>query len=207
MNSFFSKKWLIIFLAGSVLMVVVFLILIVSRRFQTSSVSEIEQTGETRIEIPLTNTIIGKTTGAEIEVREDVLDVVEVDGGSLYKLQSGRPTQPHEVLVKDGVVAREVTVVSVKSTELYEYPRITDYLRAYGNPEGVLSGSVRRGPFVETYLYPSRGVAIIGNPHTNEVLEFERFLPMTMEEYMEVYGEGFVTLDDYQSESHQHETL
>lgn len=70
----------------------------------------------------------------------------------------------------------------------YTHPTISSYESRFGKPELVVKGSKTYGEFAKTYIYSQKGFALIGNPFTDEVYEIQQFKPMTVEEYMVLWG-------------------
>ncbi len=134
---------------------------------------------------PLQKTIIGKTSDAEL--KRTLTGEATGSGEMLYKIPTSIPLTQDQIITKDGVVVFEKINLPVnKSTP--GYAKVSDFNAKFGEPEGKLQGSVSYGPFVNTYLYPSKGFAFVGNAYTDEVYELQTFTPMTVEMYKQLYG-------------------
>lgn len=153
----------------------------------------------TVVDAPAPSSNIGKTTSEELRARPGLLSETQTsENGSEFAFDSGLYLHPDVVETTDGVVSYEaVTIVPVEGVQI---PRMVDYLAKYGNPGLIVEGSKRYGPFFRTYIYPNLGFAFVGNPATDEIYEFEYFVPMTSEEYSQVYGEAIKTVEDFEHE-------
>lgn len=137
---------------------------------------------------PLPKTTPRPREGAETEV-EDIpgLQNKETlpDGTIKYIFTSHIPERPNIILAKgehDVLFQRSITLES-------HQVRISHYTDAYGQAKWIFKGSSFYGPSAQTYIYPERGFAFIGNPTTGEVLEQHVFQPLKVEEYVSRYGE------------------
>lgn len=102
-----------------------------------------------------------------------------------YIYSSPNPNRPNILITRNGqtiVFQRTLTSPGLSI-------KITDYIESYGVAKWIFKGSVFYGPSVQTYIYPERGFAFIGNPTTGEVLEQHVFQPLKVEEYVSRYGE------------------
>ncbi len=154
----------------------------------------------TVVDAPAPSSNIGKTTIEELRARPGLLEEKQLsENSSEFSFDSGLFMYPDVIETTDGIVSYEaVTIVPVEGTVI---PRMVDYLAKYGDPGLIVEGSKRQGPFLRTYVYPSLGFAFVGNPATDEIFEFEYFVPMTSSEYTSAYGEGFQTVEQVEPES------
>jgi len=160
--------------------------------------SPIDKDGVERISPPESN--IGKTTVEELRDRQGLISEEQIGENAIkFEFESGIYLHPDTVIAEEGVAVYESVSVNVDEFNEANYPKIIDFLGRYGDPGLIIQGSARYGPFVRTYVYPDLGFSLIGNPATDEILEFEYFTPMQSQEYTDKYGEGI-----RQIESHQH---
>lgn len=144
------------------------------------------------VDAPAPSSNIGKTTAEELRARPGLISEVKTsENGSEFSFDSGLYLHPDVVETTDNVVSYEA--VTIVPNEGATTPHMVDYLAKYGDPELIVEGSKRYGPFFRTYVYPSLGFAFVGNPATDEIYEFEYFAPMTTEQYSTTYGESFKT--------------
>lgn len=78
------------------------------------------------------------------------------------------------------------TAASVASAAASTFEPLTATL---GQPEKTAPGSKFYGYHMNTYIYASKGIVFIGNPNINEVFEIQSFTPMSVEEYINNYGQ------------------
>jgi hypothetical protein len=86
----------------------------------------------------------------------------------------------------NNTVIYQQTVFLAPNTKL---PSISAYTTQYGNPEKEITGSKYYGISAVTMIYASKGITIIGNPNTKEVYELQQYVPMSVEGYIQAYGQ------------------
>jgi hypothetical protein len=134
-------------------------------------------------------TTVGETTDEEVEILPDVEEKEDLsDGRTLYSLESPYITRKNEILTQDGVVVFE-RILAPEQSSAPGHARISEYTRLLGDPQESLVGSRFYGPHVTTFIYADRGLALIGNTHTDEVFEIHTFTPTTVEQYRQLYGQ------------------
>lgn len=130
--------------------------------------------------------IIGKTTQNEVKQLPGLISENELeDGETEYLFDSSLKTRPNVVITKDNVAIYERTLTPPTSF----FPKISEYLSKYGTPEEIVKGSKEYGWSINSYIYSSKGFSIIGNPNTDEIYEFQFFVPQTVNDYTKNYGE------------------
>ena len=142
---------------------------------------------ETRTFLGYQDTVIGKTTDNDISRIPSLVRKESQSGKNIYFFPSTDSRRENIVETRDGkaVFKRVVSITSVS----YKTPLIDGYISQYGNPEFEFTGSNRYGQYMKTYVYPSKGFALIFNPYTNEVFEIQSFTPVSLEEYRANWGQ------------------
>jgi hypothetical protein len=138
---------------------------------------------------PSQKTIIEKTTKKEVEELPKVEGKSTLpNGATRYTFSSPIITRKNEVIVKDNHVVFERVLTPVSSKDP-GYVLISDYEKEYGKPQQIIRGSHFYGNLIKTYIYADKGFVLIGNPFTDEVFEVHTFIPTTIENYIQLYGE------------------
>ncbi|MBI4038670.1 hypothetical protein HY384_01790 [Candidatus Daviesbacteria bacterium] len=75
-------------------------------------------------------------------------------------------------------------------------PMISAYTNQYGPPDSEYTGSLNHGRVAKTYVYASKGFAIVGNPNTDEVYEIQTFIPLSVDEYLRLWGQDIKKYPD-----------
>ncbi len=138
----------------------------------------------------LQKTVPGKTTVQDVErtvpriLKKDVLP----GGGVQYSFQSELISRPNQIQTKNGVAVFEKELIP-ENPSARGYVLISTYINSLGKPEKIIKGSNFYGWSINTYVYPNKGFAFIGNPNTDEVLEIHIFKPLSVEDYVKMYGE------------------
>jgi hypothetical protein len=114
------------------------------------------------------------------------------DGSIKYYLSSNTEGRPDVIIARgeaqDTIFQR--SVIPQTGTPIL----LSEYLDFFGEPERIIPGSRFYGPEAQTYLYAqSRGTAYIANPQTNRVLELHTFAPMSIEQYIQKFGEDIAS--------------
>lgn len=136
---------------------------------------------------PTLTTNIGQTTNQEVDEMSSIESkTVLAEGKIEYKLKSTSQLVGHVIVTQDNVVvfekAKQIeTNLNLAKTSLY--------FATYGQPEAEATGSKLYGNFEKTYIYASKGFAILVNPFTNEVDELQVFLPTTVDQYQKEWGQ------------------
>lgn len=129
---------------------------------------------------------IGETTSEEIKKLPDLKGEQVRGNQTEFDFKSGRYND-NTVVTENGVVVFKKIVTVDPQT--WQHPPLSSYLGAYGNPEAEFTGSSTYGSRFKTYVYPSKGLAFIGNPTPNELYEIQVFEPMTLEQYRNKWGQ------------------
>lgn len=116
----------------------------------------------------------------------------QLPNGTLkYSLTSETTGRPNIVIVRatNQDIAFERTVISQNAKPIV----LSDYLEFFGQPERIIKGSRFYGANAQTYIYAkTRGTAFIVNPQTNRVLELQTFAPMSIENYIQKFGDDLI---------------
>lgn len=138
---------------------------------------------------PTQKTIIEKTTKNNVESLPGITGKTTLSNGATrYTFASPLVSRKNEVIVKDNQVIFERILVPESSKDP-GYVRISQYEKEYGKPQQIIRGSRFYGNLIRTYIYADKGFALIGNPITDEVFEVHTFLPTSVENYIQQYGE------------------
>lgn len=110
------------------------------------------------------------------------------DGSTEYTVKSKFASRDNILIIKDKVFLfkREITI-----NDKLIHPKLTDYLKTYGNPDKILTGSKFFGPYQKFYLYPAKGFVLSANPGTDEIDEIYSFVPTTEENFLQKWGEDY----------------
>ena len=73
---------------------------------------------------------------------------------------------------------------------------LSKFSNLYGQAKWIFNSSVFYGSSARTYIYPDRGLALIANPITDQVLEQHIFQPMRVEEYLRKYGDDIPAIPE-----------
>ena len=131
---------------------------------------------------------IGETSASEISKMAGLIDTKNlIGGGKQFEFTSTDPLRNNMVETEnDKAVFKRV--VSVTASD-FQTPNTSTYTENYGTPEVEFTGSKRYGPYMKTYVYHTKGFALITNPYTQEVFEIQSFKPTTLEQYKARWGE------------------
>lgn len=136
---------------------------------------------------PLQKSVIGKTTKAELgqsypNTQEENLP----NGNTSYQFNSSLADRSHEVQFHNNIsIFERVILLGDNSNSL----TVQDLILKYGQAEKTTTGSIYYGRQINTYIYPSKGLAFIANPNIGEVFELQTFSPTSLEEYMNNFGQ------------------
>jgi len=129
---------------------------------------------------------IGETTSEEVKKLPE-LKGEQVKGNQIeFAFKSGR-FNDNTVITENGVVVFKKIVTVDQQT--WQHPPLSSYLGAYGKPEAEFTGSNTYGSRFKTYIFPSKGLAFIGNPVPDELYEIQVFEPTTLEQYRSKWGQ------------------
>lgn len=138
---------------------------------------------------PIQKTVINETVAEEVDRFPDLISKEEsTDNKTIYTLQSSFASRENVVITQNGVVVFERILTPVKSSAP-GFAEISEYTAIFGEPEEMIRGSHHYGPFIYTHIYASQGLAVIGNRVTDEVFEIHNFTPVSIEEYIQEYGD------------------
>lgn len=136
---------------------------------------------------PFQKTQIGKTTEQEAVAKTTVLKKEALSDGSVkYDVPSVNALQPDQIISKNGIVIYEKT--STFTNKQGGFPKLSSLVNLFNPSEMELRSHPFYGPFVTTYIFAYKGLAIVGNPNTDEVYEVQRFSPQSIDSYLKIYG-------------------
>ncbi len=67
--------------------------------------------------------------------------------------------------------------------------KMSELKSAIGEEETLINGSSFYGVAINTYIYSSRGLAVLANPYTDEIYEVQIFQPMSVSAYIKKYAD------------------
>lgn len=188
LNQFLTKKMLY----GAIIVGIFMIILLAI--FQTPQTQREQQGAQQRIDTiqntsQLHKTEIGKTTDQEVAKMPGVVKQETYKlNGKKYSIERDAKLPYDEVITQNRVVTFERIIVPESPSEP-GYVTLEDYTKTYGEPEQTIIGSKRFGEDFATYIYSSKGMALVGNIHNNAIYEVQLFRPMSPQAYVLAYGE------------------
>lgn len=142
---------------------------------------------------PMSKIIIGQTTDQEVQKIANIKSVTQNENNQkVYSLSSTLPARDNQIISQKGIVIFTRTVTLKPD---YSYPQLKEY-QNIGKPEQEISGSAYYGKFEKTFIYASKGIAIIANPYNGDVEEIQMFAPMTVDQYIQQWGQDMKTYGD-----------
>ncbi len=140
-------------------------------------------------------TQIGTTTASQIKQLPNLINEQTDGNKSTFSFPAISKNRDSIIVTKDNLSAfeREVTLQPDYST-----PNLKQLTSGLGQPEKIFNGSSYYGQEYVTYIYASKGLAIVANPNTDEVFEVQQFKPTTLEDYIKQWGSD---LYEYPKES------
>lgn len=128
---------------------------------------------------------IGETTSEDIKKLPE-LKSEQVKGNlTEFSFKSARFNDNTVITENNIVVFKKIITID---PDTWQHPPLSSYLSAYGSSEAEFTGSNLYGPVFKTYVYPSKGLAFIGNPFPDELYEIQVFEPTTLEVYRSKWG-------------------
>ena len=106
------------------------------------------------------------------------------DGSIKYTYPSSNINRPNEIIVKNGTVIYQRSVITGK----YVY----NYTGSLDAPDYNFQGSRFYGGNTTVYVYLKTGTAFVADPDTTLVREQINFQPMNIEDFKKKYGEDIV---------------
>lgn len=135
---------------------------------------------------PLFKSKIGQTTDNEISSNPDLLNKVALGNKTVYSFKPSPNLVGNQVITENGKAVFEKGTIVEAESKLHLF---SDYVNRYGQPEAEYTGSNTYGKFEKTYVYASLGFALKVNPFTREVHEVQKFAPLSVNEYLEKWGD------------------
>lgn len=108
------------------------------------------------------------------------------DGSTKYVYESTNPNRPNEIIVKNGIIIYQRTVVNNK----YIY----HYTNTMGAADYNFQSSRFYGDNTSTYVYLEEGTAFVADSSTTLVKEQLSFQPTNLEDFKQKYGQD---IEDY----------
>lgn len=103
-----------------------------------------------------------------------------------YSFISSLPARDNLIITKGDKVIFERAITNPEANIL---PKFDSYFQKYGKPEAEVKGSKFYGEFQTTYIYASKGFALIANPFTMEIDEVHTFASMSVDDYIKIWGQ------------------
>jgi hypothetical protein len=113
-------------------------------------------------------------------------DVRQITQGTEYSFPSINTSADNTIITDDNLVIFEKKFTADTS---FVHPELSSYLSLLGEPESILPGSKTYGRNVNFYIFASKGITIIGRPFSDEVEEVQQYTPMTVDEYIKIWGD------------------
>lgn len=149
---------------------------------------------------PLQTTTLGKTPEQELINNPNLTNQSQTPTGlKIYEVKTPISAKDDLYIVKNGVVVFE-NHQTPQDPQIPGYAITSTYINVLGQPEEIIKGSARNGPFLETYVYPQKGFAFAANPTTNEVYEVQTFTPTTLQDYKKEFGYNIETDTNHQEQ-------
>lgn len=107
------------------------------------------------------------------------------DGSVEYRFKTRDPFRDSLIVSRNNQVVfeREQTLLSDG-----KYPKLADFQQKYGLAEEIATGSAHFGDQATTYIYASKGLALIGNDYNGDIYEIQSFKSMSSDEYKKAWG-------------------
>jgi len=123
-------------------------------------------------------------TSTEEEVKQK-LGTPKSEGENLLEFESTSPTRNHTVSLEESVVGLIKEVVSYRDTT-----KVSDLRAQYGETSDVLYGpDAENGYYL--FVYSEKGVAYLGNPATETLLEIWYFPATTFEDFVNRWAASY----------------
>lgn len=195
----FLIKYRLLLVAGILLFLFFSLLLFTIFRFRSSpkqetavyptSIPEQRSISKTFIS-PLQVTEVGKPLTKEPDMSDTIQDKkTQADGSTVYTFPSPVSVRSDQVITNNENIVTFERILTPEYKDEIGYATISEYLTRFGTPEKIIRGSKFYGWYVQTYIYASSGFTFIGNPNTDEIYEFHKYIPMSVESYTQKYGE------------------
>lgn len=139
--------------------------------------------------LPLQRSTINKTTDAEVKQLSGLAgSSVQPDGSTVYNFSSPLSDRADQIITKNGVAEfeREILPLEASSTG---HSSISSLVSQYGQPDMKVQGSKYYDWSATTYIYANKGLAFIGNQNSDTVFEIQVFLPTSVDQYTQQYGQ------------------
>lgn len=189
LNNPISKKKILFILTLVVLIIItIFISLNQPKKLPPTQKTEVIPVQIKQIS-PLQLSTIGKTTQDQIERLPSQQNKETLKNSDIqYSFPSLIEQRPNQIIIHNNLAVFERIAVPGNPQEK-GYAKISEFSKEYGEEDQIIDGSQFFGPFTSTYIYSSKGFAILGNPNTDEVYEIQVFLPTTVEDYSKTYGD------------------
>jgi hypothetical protein len=141
---------------------------------------------------PQTNNQSATDADANINPYEDPEELQKKetlsDGNIKYTLKSPITSRSNIIIVKD--INEAPTFQRSISNPNGPLISLAEYLKAYGQAEQTRQGHSFYGAQAKVFIYGRKGIAFIAYERTDTVLELHTFLPMSVAEYLQKYGDN-----------------
>lgn len=178
-QSFLKRSWFVILLAF------IATIIVLAKIFLAKPQEKVAV--PTPQPAPVWNELMpGTTTSEEVKQKLGEPESVIPENNNLkflYPRQGGGPE--HEIILE------ETTVALVKDRILGE-GNITSFRQRYGKEDAEFWGEHKTVGF-KTYVWPTKGVAVVAHSDTGSIYEAWYFKPIIMEQFLTTWGQDLST--------------
>jgi len=107
------------------------------------------------------------------------------NGLEILTYDSGDVSQPNVFIFSGDAKLVYYRLTSSSLTE--EYQDFESFTSAFNNPEAIVTSNIQR--FSTRLMYSREGFTLVVNDETGDVLQYEAFLPVYLEEYLDTWGQ------------------
>ncbi|MBI2337823.1 hypothetical protein HYU95_01435 [Candidatus Daviesbacteria bacterium] len=193
-QNIFTKKQYIIIIALMILLIIASGIILVNKPqqpyqsppviiFNPSPTAKVSQSNV----YPDLISIVGVTTDENLKRRPDLKRIsILPDGKTQYSFISKLNARDNIVITRNGITVFERFIKMEDNLEKYS---LDYYKRVYGNPEKEIVGSKFYGIAYTTYIFAGKGIALIGDTKSEDIVEIQIFIPTSTNTYLQQWGE------------------
>lgn len=196
-----------LFLGGFLLLAIPLLLYINQQQRSKEFTSPVVPTiDSSKLQSSAQTVIIGETTGSQIDAFANLSMRMVLDTGAVnYFFPSGNADRPKKIQVNEKGIAAFERIVINEQTSSDIFVTVTEYITNYGDPEVIVQGSHFYGPEADTYIFAGSGVALIATG--DNVHEVHYFIPTSVENYVNNYGEDIAPISEASGVSNGQEVL
>lgn len=131
--------------------------------------------------------ITGITKDETLKNRPDLKNVTVLSNDKIqYTYKSKLDARDNMVVTQSGVAVFERFIKIEENLE--KYP-LGYYEKIYGSPEREILGSKFYGVTYTTYIFANKGIALIGDAKSGDIVEVQTFMPTSVDTYLKQWGE------------------